>query len=335
MIRLGVIGTGGISHMHMRDIRERNAPFDIVAASDTDGTRLAEFAGKYGVCEPYSDYRELLKNAGVDAVLICLPHHLHEEACVAAFAAGKHVLIEKPIARDCAEAEKIIEASQKAGKVLMIGFNERYFPAHAMVKKLLDEDAIGDIVSARTDHFQNFSPPLQSWWRKREMVGGGCVIGSGIHRLDLLRWYLGEADEVFAFEVGMPERLEAEVACAASIRFRSGAIAEFFCNWGVHQYHYGETLGLYGRYGLMFCDNGSLALVTADREKLRAGIRDSGTRTQVDLPAVPSQMEHFADCILHGRQPLTSGYEGYKSLELVMAIDRSAQLREPVSLPRE
>jgi predicted dehydrogenase len=323
-MKIGIIGAGGIFAMHMNQIKGSDLGLEVASVSDISAVRVEQTQAKYGIPKGYRDYKELIKNPEIDAVIICLPHHLHESVCTEAFAAGKHVLVEKPLARNCEEGERILEASVRAGKILMVGFNERYLPTHACIKQLMDDHAIGEVFSARTDHFQNFSPSPDSWWRSNQLVGGGCVIGSGIHRLDLLRWYLGEAREVYASTVNIPERLEAEALCSAIIRFKSGSVADFHCNWGVYDYPYYEMLGLYGRDGLILCDNCSVRMGQKEQ--------DAGKLRNVETPPTVSMLDHFALCIMEGKVPLTNGYEGLKSLELVMAIYQSAAKRESVSL---
>jgi len=329
-IRVGIIGTGGMGGRHAKGVQDAKDRFQLVAACDVAEAKLQEFGQKWGVARLLADWRQLVASKDVDAVCVLLPHDLHEEVCTAAARAGKHILVEKPIARTLEESDAIIRAAQQAGVVLMVAHNQRYYPANRKIRRLLDDGVLGELFCARIDHHQSFSPPAdRAWWRSREAVGGGCVIGSGIHRLDLLRWYLGEAQEVFAFQTDDPRRLEAEVACVATLRFCSGAIAEFFCNWGslrppatTH-----EGMSLFGREGCLYFD-GAIRVSSLGR-------KDFGP----DLTVVPhderceSMWEHFADCVEKKLTPLTSGPDGRKSLELVLAIYRSAETGKPVRLP--
>jgi predicted dehydrogenase len=327
--RVGIIGTGGMGERHAKGVQQVPSRLRLVAACDIDKQRLHQFGQKFGISELAADWHEVVASREVEAVFVLLPHNLHEEVCVAAARAGKHVLVEKPIARTLEEADRIIRAAEGAGVVLMVAHNQRFYPANRKIRQLLDQGVIGELFCGRIDHHQNFSVSQRSWWRSRDAVGGGCVIGSGIHRLDLLRWYLGEAREVFAFQVDDPRRLEAEVACAATLRFQNGAIAEFFCNWGALRppatTH--EGMSLFGREGCLYFD-GAIRVCAPARKDLGG-----------DLVTVPfdehceSMWEHFADCVNNKLTPLTSGVEGRKSLELVVAIYRSAETGRPVRLP--
>lgn len=320
MINLGIIGLGGVAKWLHIPQANASGKFFIKAAADIypdNGT-----AKRLGIPEYYTDYRQLLQDPQIDAVLVASPHDCHEEHCIAAFDAGMHVLIEKPISRNLQEAQRIISAAEKAGTVGMIGFCERFDPVHMYIKDLLEEKQLGKLLSARIDHYQNFNPAPGSWWRDEEKVGGGSVIGSGVHRLDLLRWYFGEPVSVYARAVGMPGRLEAEACAHAVIQFDSGVIANFSINWASYNYLYYEGLSISGEDGLV---------VTGPANKLGLAHIDNGALKDFTPPACPSMYDHFAHCIETGTQPLTSLEEGYKTLQLVRAIYESVSTGLPVN----
>lgn len=329
-IRVGIIGTGGMGGRHAAGALATQGSLTLAAACDNQPAHLDTFCAKYPVPLRSGEWRRIVESDQLDAVFVLLPHDLHEEVCVAAAEAGKHILVEKPIARTAAEARAVIAAADAAGVTLMVAHNQRFFPAHRTIRRLLDEAALGELFCGRIDHHQDFAPAAdRAWWRSRQAVGGGCVMGSGIHRLDLLRWYFGEAEQVFAYHVGDPRRLEAEVASVAAIRFRGGAAAEFFCNWGVTRGPAvaGESISLFGRDGCLYYD-GEIRVSAPRRPDIGRG-----------LTVVPpgegheSMWAHFARCVETGAVPLTSGPEGLKSLQLVQAICRSAETGLPVDLP--
>lgn len=139
------------------------------------------------------------------------------------------------------------------------------------------------------------------------------MIGSGIHRLDLLRWYLGEPTEVYARATHMKERLEAEACVHAVITFESGAIANFSCNWAAYSFPHYEALSIAGKDGLLTTDSSTLQLTlpAADNGALKPTYR-----------RLRKHVRSFCRCIQTGQAPLTNGVEGYKSLRLVRAILR-------------
>lgn len=323
MINVGIIGLGGISKgLHIPALR-KTEKFFVKAAADIH--QVNPDAEKLGIPDYYSDYKKMLEDPEIDAVLVLSPHDCHEEHCVAAFNAGKHVLIEKPISRNLKEATAIMEAHKKSGKVGMIGFCQRFYPEHAYIKNCIETGKLGKMLSARIDHYQDFNPGPASWWTNAEKVGGGAVIGSGVHRLDLLRWYFGEAKSVYAKSTYMPERLEAEACVHAVIEFESGVIANFSINWAAYEYLYLEGLSVSGKDGLV---------VTNDTQKLyKIGLKDidNGKLKDFEAPECQSMYDHFAECIEANKEPDPSITEGYKTLQLVRAIYKSIETGQIVN----
>ena len=314
MIKLGVIGMGGIAYwMH---VPQANATGKFYIKAAMDVTPDSILAKQRDIPDYYTDYRKMLEDPEIDAVIITSPHHVHEEHCVAAFEAGKHVLLEKPISRNLEEARNIMAAAEKSGKIGMIGFCQRFDGRYSHIKSMLDKGELGELLSARIDHYQNFNPAQGSWWRSEEKVGGGAVIGSGVHRLDILRWYFGEPISVYAKAVKMSERLEAEACAHAVIEFDSGVIANFSINWAVYGHHYYEGFSVAGKKGSIIVENGVM-MSSFDMQ--------SGEVKPVEIPPCQSMYEHFADCILNNKQPLTTLEEGYKTQRLVRAIYKSIE----------
>ena len=317
ILRIGFIGTGGIGTHHAQGMRGHPDCFSLMAASDIHPPSLQRFADAFQIADRHEDYRRILEDPRIDAVVVLLPHHLHAQVCDEAFAAGKHVLVEKPIARTLAEADRIIASARRHGKTLMIGHNQRYDGRHRGIRDLLDQGALGRVFSARIDHYQDFNPAPGSWWRSRECVGGGCVIGSGIHRLDLLRWFLGEAKEITSQLTWDPQRLEGELSCASTIRFQQGAVAQFLCNWGVHRCTHSESFALYGQHGSVEIAGYNPATAFLPPQHSPSLL--------VDHPP-ESMWKHFHRCVSTGQEPLTSGAEGRASLALVLDVVRSGEL---------
>ena len=323
MITLGIIGFGGIakSSIHMGEIKNRKDCF-VKAVADVNVNE--EAVKEFGIPQWYNDYNELLADPEIDAVLIATPHHLHEEQAVAAFRAGKHVLIEKPISRNLKEAQNIIDAAKKAGKIGMIGFCERFDPKHADMKNRVESGQLGEILSVRTDHYQNFLVWENSWWRDADKVGGGAVIGSGIHRLDLLRWMVGDVAKVYASAVNMPERMSAETCVHAVLEFKNGAVGNFSINWASYNFLYYEGLSISGKDGLIVARDNPFTY------KMGRFDNNNGVLQDLSAPAYQTMYDHFLDCIRNNRTPMTSLEEGYKSLQVVRAIYKSIETGAPV-----
>ena len=322
-IKVGLIGCGGITNAHARGYQNLTDLFHVAATCDVLEDNAAERGQQLGATSIYTDYEKMLKEADIDAVDICLPHDLHAEVSIAASEAGKHVIVEKPIAIALAEADSMIAAAKKAGAILMVALNQRYDPAHQRIKQMIDEGTLGELLCIRIDHNQNVSLPEGHWIRSRDRLGGGVLIGSGIHRVDLLRWFGGEATQIANFQAKQPERMEGEVAVVMSALFESRCIGEVTAIWAVRKAPWYEGVWVYGTEGSVYCINGLFWDGPDGYVKLDVPEADSFTE----------ELRHFGQCILNGNTPLTNGVEARRSLELVLAAYRSAETGGIIQLP--
>lgn len=322
-IKIGLIGCGGISHAHARGYQNLTDLFQVTATCDVVESNAEERGQQLGAERIYTNYEKMLKEADIEAVDICLPHDLHAEVSIASSEAGKHVIVEKPIAITLAEADSMISAAKKAGAILMVALNERYDPPHERIKQMIEEGKLGQLICIRIDHNQNVRLPEGHWIRSKERLGGGVLIGSGIHRVDLLRWFGGEVALVANFQARQPERMEGEVADVMSVLFESGCIGEVTVIWAVRKAPWYEGVWVYGTEGSVYRINGLFWDSPEGYVKLDVPEADSFTE----------ELRHFAQCILSGDTPLTSGEEARRSLEVVLAAYRSAETSDIIQLP--
>lgn len=334
-IQVGIVGMGHITRSrHLAALRAHGGDVAIRAICDADPAALERGRADAPEADAYTDSRELLADPAIDAVLLALPNHLHLEGVRQAAAAGKHILLEKPIARTPAEADEVIAAAQGAGVMLMIAHSDRYSPVFRETRRLLDEGALGAVVALHVEHHSNYVNPPGGWRRSRELIGGGCVMDTGIHQLDLLSWYLGTPAEVFAYAATDPARLESEVVCTAVFKFAGGAVAELFCNWAAFRspparIRHNEGLSVFGtRASLYVMDDETLILASPTDDPRAPRTRE----LKVDNPGEWVVMwGHFIDCLRSGATPLTNGPESTKAVELVAAIYRSLDSGAPVA----
>jgi predicted dehydrogenase len=197
-IRIGVIGCGGIAGAHLGSIAEL-PEFALAATCDIDIDRARRAAEEHGAAASFADYRELLAT-DADAVSICLPHHLHREVSVAASAAGKHVLCEKPMATSLADADAMIAAAEAAQKVLMIGQVLRFRPANIRARELVLGGAIGEVkqvIRRRYGLMKRYDNA--PWSADPKQAGGWVLYGFGSHEADQVLFLTGsEATTVYA-----------------------------------------------------------------------------------------------------------------------------------------
>jgi predicted dehydrogenase len=186
-VNIGVIGTGSIAQLHL-DAYAKNPEVDLVAVSDLNLDRAQSVADKYGARRAYADPNELLADPEVDAVSICTWNDSHARWAIAAIAAGKHVLVEKPMSRTYAEALEVQQAVDASDRILHVGFVRRHSPNAEVLKTFIDNGELGDIYYARASVIRRVGNP-GGWFANKTISGGGPLIDVGVHVVDLC-WYL-------------------------------------------------------------------------------------------------------------------------------------------------
>ena len=188
-IRLGLIGCGGMSAVHLRRFQTLSPRLRLAAAADVVEERAQTVAEHIDGVRVGTDFREVLDE--VDAVLLVLPHHLHHPIAMECLRAGKHVLLEKPMANSEEECLDLIEASRATDRTLMIAYCMRYHPLVIRMKELLDQKAFGDVfqVSIWTEQLTRHGP--EHWASNAATLGGGQLFSHGCHYIDILLWFLG------------------------------------------------------------------------------------------------------------------------------------------------
>jgi len=191
-LKVGIIGTGAISNVHLNGYAKSRVAH-IHALADVDREALARRAEQHNVPPErcFTDHRKLLKLAELDAVSVCTPNSLHCRQTVDALAAGKHVLCEKPMAMNPAEAQKMIDAAAKAGRELQIGLHNRFRSDAAFIKRLADDGALGNIYYARCQAVRRRGVPSWGVFGQMDKQGGGGLIDIGVHMIDLTWWLMG------------------------------------------------------------------------------------------------------------------------------------------------
>ncbi|PWM72398.1 MAG: oxidoreductase [Bacillota bacterium] len=185
--KVGVVGCGGIARWKHMEAHKRNPNTEVVAFCDIIEERAVEMRKDFGTADAkvYTDYKELLKDESIDIVLVLTPNNMHCEISVAALNAGKHVLCEKPMAMNYAEAKQMLEARDKSGKVLSIGYQNRYRSDALYLKKLAEKDYFGEIYYAEAHAVRRRGVPTWGVFIDKEKQGGGPLIDIGTHALDL------------------------------------------------------------------------------------------------------------------------------------------------------
>ena len=319
-VRVGLIGAGGISRAHIPGFLAYREHATVTAIADTRLDAAREARHTLGGGDLYIDWRELLDRADVDAVDICLPHDLHEQVAVAAAERGKHILVEKPIARTLAEADAMLTAAERAGVTLMVCHDRRYHPAFARIKELLDAGVIGRPLCLRLDHNQNIQLTPDHWIFQKERLGGGAIMSCLTHQFDLMRWYGGEVAQVGCLSLTEPERMDGEIIGVVPLRFASGAIGDALINWHVQATLPTLPNGLW--YEMVWLSGTEGNLHNLQGIHLFQHKRAADGYVSFAVPEGTGHVgaiAHFIDCVREGRTPLTNGHEGRAALEIAMA----------------
>lgn len=228
-LRLALVGCGAIAEWHLAALRAAAPRTDVTAVVDVDPDRAGAMAKETGA-QPFASLDDALHTGTFEAALIMVPHHLHEELAVAALNSGAHVLLEKPMAPTLEACDRILAAARRAATVFWVAENAQHWPEVVLARDLIDEGAVGDVITARAWHC---SAPMAEFhgagnWRFSVAdAGGGVAIDAGSHWLRPLRMWLGELVEVVAV-TGRPfEAMEGESLVRSLCRFDSGVVASF------------------------------------------------------------------------------------------------------------
>jgi len=235
-VRIGILGGGGILGAHGPTYAMITGQCEIAAVAEPNPGRagaIREFFGPDVRIE--KDYADVVAMDDVDAVDILLPHNLHMPAAVAAAQAGKHVFVEKVMARNIYECDRMIEACEAAGVSLTVCHDRRYDGEWIALKQIVDSGALGEIYHWRLEHNQNVAPLHGdcriTWAGTRDGIGGGAIMSCLTHQIDALRWYGGEAGAITCMTKIIPDRMEGENIGVIIAQMKSGALAELSINW--------------------------------------------------------------------------------------------------------
>ena len=285
-MKWGIIGTRGYAARAATPGVKASKTGELVAVLGRDPDRTKEFAREHDVEVAATELDEFLAIPGLDVVWIVSPTFLHHPQGMAALKAGKHVLLEKPLATSAAEAWELVETATNAGVVLATGYQARYVPGHQAMKKLIAEGAIGDVTVARSFYGVHRDGPPPEWRQHRDEARWGALADIGTHHLDLLRMLLGEVTDAHgltAHQLGF----ETEDVGAATLRFESGVLATLTAT--VNVWKMATRVEVHGTKGaLVALDTnpagaGTATLIAADGERDITGERPASLwAAQVD-----------------------------------------------------
>jgi predicted dehydrogenase len=327
-VRVGVLGTGIIVRdFHMLCLQDHPRA-EVVAAANLHAESLERLVRQFGISRAYTSFEAMAADPEIDAVVVGLPNSLHGPVTVQMLEAGKHVLCEKPMATSVAEGERMIATAERAGKTLMIAHMWRYDREIRWLRDLVASGALGRVFKAKSHAIWLYDgPPPGSWFIAPELAGSGALADMGIHSLDTLRYVLGGARPLKVFaSIGTYFRdIALDDSASLLVEFEGGVHALVEAGW----YHlYAD--GLEG-YTQVYGTKGYARALPSELHSYVEGVwsvthpRMPPRKQQCDLPMYQAQMDHFIDCALEGKEPLTNGPECLWAMRILEAAYRSAQ----------
>jgi predicted dehydrogenase len=325
-IDVAMVGCGAIADWHLDAMERADVPIRVTAAVDPIDQNAQRIARRTGA-RAFPSLAAGIEAGGFTATIIAVPHHHHETLACEALRAGLHVLLEKPMATDLDACARILAGAAEAGTVFMVAENAQYWPEVSIVRGLLDEQAIGDVVTARAD---TFVPPLaefyggdRAWRLDQAAAGGGIAIDTGSHWLRPLRIWLGEPDEVVAVLARPYPDMEGESLCRALIRFESGVVASFDALLTAGAIAHGPLFRVTGTRGEITVEGSGWVKLWDGREPRGMKVGEQGGY----LRSYEHQLADFASAVLDGTAPAAPAATAVGELRLALAMYRSAANR--------
>ncbi len=345
-----MIGSGAIAqNVHLTAYQKLQAEgkVKIVAVCDANEDTAKAAQLKFDVPHLFTDYTQMLAMDEVDAVDVCTPNFLHKQPVIEAFAAGKHVICEKPIALNSVEGQAMVDAGRKAGKKFMVALNNRFAGTPQAVKRFVDDGKLGEVYYARAQALRRRGVPSWGVFTQKDKQGGGPLIDIGVHILDLTLWLMGHPKPVsamgqtyqkFGRKAGVfnpwgawdPEKFTVEDFAAGFVRFDNGATltleASFVAN-GDDAY---QTT-LYGTEGGVVLDLNTPHNTKFFRE-------ESGSLTDSTFVSVPNPGSHemeirgFVQALLDDTEVPVPGEQGLMVTRILDALYQSSETGQAVAL---
>ena len=349
-VKVALIGAGNIANAHLEAYQ--NVPdAEIVAICDINPKRLEKTANRFGIERRYPDVDSMLAdNPDLDAADVCVWNVNHASCAIKALDAGLNVLCEKPMAYSAKEAAEMIEAAERNGKLLMIGFVLRFSDDARIALDFIDKGYLGDIYYSKAQYVRRHGNP-GGWFGNKALSGGGPIIDLGVHVIDFTRYMMGNPKPVSVYAVAserlgarkhlktgpgwVPEDANETDICdvedfaTALIRYDNGACTFLETSYDIN----GEDIGkrqLFGTKGGMDLSNGVKLYTTVNDYLADIDIKTAGLKDSQDM--FTGEMAHFIDCVKNGTECRAKAEDGLAVMKILDAIYESARTGHEVIL---
>jgi len=341
MKHVGIIGGGGISETHARAASEIPG-VEIVAFYGDNHQKVEQLSQRFGGTA-YRDFQSFLDHRPLDLVIIGSPSALHADQGIAAACQRLHVLTEKPIDVNTAQADALITECERAQVKLGVCFQDRVAPEINRLKQLVDDGRIGKPILV-SGYVKWYRPPAyyrDSRWRgRRALDGGGALMNQGVHTVDLLLWLMGDVERVYARTVTALHEIEVEDTVVATLEFRNGAIGTLEAGTSIYP-GYQRRVELTGAEGTIIMEHDRIVaadLRTPDPTLVSSGSNDSNASASSpivsDVGGHRRLIEDFLQAIETNSRPVCDGREGRRSVAFIEAVYESSQTGLPVNVAR-
>ncbi len=344
-LRVGFVGVAGIANAHMNQLSTFD-DVEVVAAADIKAQPLKTFQEKWNVPQGFESWKDMLKEAELDAVSVCTPNFLHLEPTIDALNAGCHVIVEKPIAMNAAEGQKMVDLAKKKNLQLTIAFQHRFEPGTQVIRKMVDKGSLGDIMYARVHAMRRRGIPNWGVFGRREMQGGGPMIDIGVHVMEMTHYAMGLPRPVSA--TGMTwtylgnkksktlsqwpgwdhKTYTVEDLAVGTIRFENGAVMNVEAMFAGHcaPEDQGMKFELFGSKGAVH--SSPLKFFFDHDEVMMNG--EPAWMPKNDMWTV--KMRNFVDASLHGKPNQSPGEHGLMIQKMIDAVYQSAETGKEVPI---
>jgi len=342
--KVALLGAGFIADIHMESYERFVPEAEVVAVYTRTEERARAFAAKHRIPQAFSDLERAIRESGAEVIDICLPNFLHHRAVLAAAAAGKHVIIEKPLAMTLEEADEMIAACRQRGVKLMYAEELCFAPKYERVRKLVNEKAVGPVYMLKQS--EKHSGPHSDWFYDVNQSGGGVLMDMGCHGLAWFRWMLGGNPKVVSVYASMDTvlhkgRTRGEDNSVTIVEFENGVTGVCENSWARHG-GMDDRVEVYGTGGVIYADlfQGNAALTYSEKgygyAMEKAGTTQGWTFTVFEEAfnqGYPQELKHFIECVREDKLPLVTGEDGRAVLEMMYAAYASAGSGAKVKLP--
>jgi predicted dehydrogenase len=333
-LRIAIAGTGLITRVHARGA-QKLSDVALEAVVNHRPESMATFADEFQIPRQYASVPDLLEDGGVDALIVCTPNYLHAPQSIAALKAGVHVMVEKPMAMNAAEAQAMLSASKKSGALLMVAHCWRFSPEVRWLREQVAKGLLGDIIRTK-GYCSHVNRGPGGWFTQKELAGGGATADMAIHAVDTVRFLLGDPQpmSVYARIGTYYNDFDVDDTSVIIVNWDQGTTSYIEAGWW--QPHADESQAatkLYGTDGFGRVFPTYLEIPNADRSEVSR--IDSGLPPVDDPPQRERfniQMAHFVECIREERQPSPGGADGWLNMRVVEVAYKSAETGQVVTL---